>query len=192
MIAIGVFCAVVAAIGIYVAVGSDAIPVGPRTGVIPPTRGSPITGIPEGPGRKSDLHRSLGCRVDRHDRREQAPGTSAWRIAPGVAPGFIEGFADHTYASRANRSASTSRRAPPIHGHRLPDGWYQGNGARQIWQSADVDGVAQPPCPVDTTVNMVSCDNWSKSLSLTIPTTFPPATTSSSSSGVVASRGTSC
>ena len=53
-------------------------------------------------------------------------------------------------------------------------GWYQGLGARQIWQSGAVPGVDHPTCPVDRSTNMVSCANWTPSLTMHVTDTFVP------------------
>jgi hypothetical protein len=53
-------------------------------------------------------------------------------------------------------------------------GWYQGKGARMIWSSPDLRGVVQPPCPHTPSTNMVSCDNWSRSLTIGLTQAFVP------------------
>ena len=128
MIAIGVFCAVVAAIGIYVAVGErrDFRSAHGR-GSFRPREALRSPASPEGPGRKSDLHRSLGCRVDRHDRREQAPGhlsvedraRRCTRIHRRVRRPHLR------VGGPTGRPLRLDER-PQIHGHRLPDGVVSG------------------------------------------------------------------
>jgi hypothetical protein len=47
-------------------------------------------------------------------------------------------------------------------------GWYQGLGGHQVWESAPTAGHVQPACPLTPGINMVSCDNWSASLTIPI------------------------
>jgi hypothetical protein len=102
------------------------------------------------------------------------PGTSSWRIT-SEGPGFVEGFADHNYAKQGDLVGlyvSTDHPSFRVVAYRM--GWYQGLGARKVWSSALVPGVDQPPCPVQPNTNMVSCDNWSKSLTMRITAGFFP------------------
>lgn len=102
------------------------------------------------------------------------PGTSAWRITNQGA-GNIEGFADLNYAQRGQQVGlyvSTDQPSFRVVAYRM--GWYQGLGARQIWESPATAGVVQPPCPVDRSTNMVSCSNWSRSLTMPITAAFVP------------------
>jgi hypothetical protein len=102
------------------------------------------------------------------------PGSAAWRITR-QGPGLIEGFASRTYAAQGQSVGvyvSTNARAFTATAYRL--GWYGGAGARQIWRSAGIRGRRQPACRLDHATNMVSCANWSKSLTLSIGTQFVP------------------
>ena len=53
-------------------------------------------------------------------------------------------------------------------------GYYQGLGARQVWASPMLTGTTQPTCPLTPDINMVSCDNWSPSLNVSITSAFVP------------------
>lgn len=102
------------------------------------------------------------------------PGTAAWRIL-SEGPGFVEGFADENYAQvgeTVGLYVSTSYPSFSVTAYRM--GWYQGLGARKIWQSPPVPGTDQAQCPVQASTNMVSCDNWSKSLTIRITSAFVP------------------
>lgn len=102
------------------------------------------------------------------------PGTSAWQItAPG--PGTIEGFASTTYAAVGDTVGvyvSTDAPSFTVDAYRM--GFYGGLGARLVWSSGAVAGSVQPDCPVDSRTNMVSCTNWSRSLSVRITSAFVP------------------
>lgn len=101
------------------------------------------------------------------------PGTTAWRITHQPPTGFIEGFADTTYAAAGQTVGlyvSTSAPTFVVRAYRM--GWYGGLGGREVWASTAISGVRQPPCPVDHQTNMVSCDNWSESLAVPITSDF--------------------
>ena len=102
------------------------------------------------------------------------PGTSSWRITE-EGPGFVEGFADLDYAEQGDKIGlyiSTNQPSLYVTAYRM--GWYGGAGARQIWRSTEVTGRDQPICMLDHSTNMVSCDNWSRSLTMTVTSAFVP------------------
>lgn len=101
------------------------------------------------------------------------PGTTDWQISGQPSTGFIEGFADTTYASVGQTVGiyvSTSEPTFVVHAYRM--GWYGGAGGREVWTSTQTPGRHQQPCPVDHQTNMVSCANWSKSLAMPITPDF--------------------
>lgn len=101
------------------------------------------------------------------------PGTTAWRISGQPSTGFIQAFADTTYASvgqTVGLYVSTSSPSFVVHAYRM--GWYGGTGGREVWTSPPTPGNQQPACPTDHSTNMVSCSDWSKSLALPITTAF--------------------
>jgi hypothetical protein len=100
-------------------------------------------------------------------------GTSAWEISGPSPTGFIEGFANMNYAAVGDDVGlyvSTSAELFSVVAYRM--GYYQGLGARQIWTSPEVAGQVQAPCPVTPVTNMVSCDNWVRSLTIPISSAF--------------------
>lgn len=101
------------------------------------------------------------------------PGTLAWRLTPPAPTGSIEGFANATYASVGQTvTLYVSTTAPTFRVIAYRMGYYQGKGGRQVWQSSLVHGGVQPTCPVTPGINMVSCDNWSPSLTFTVTPAF--------------------
>jgi hypothetical protein len=103
------------------------------------------------------------------------PGTASWRIPSRHRRGYIEGFAATTDAVEGQHVSvyvSTTARSFRIVAYRM--GWYHGKGAREVWRSATITGQVQPACPVTPQVNMVSCDNWSRSASVVITSAFVP------------------
>ena len=102
------------------------------------------------------------------------PGTTAWQITNQASSGFIEGFADTTYAAQGGQVGlyvSTSANSFRVIAYRM--GYYGGKGGRQVWGSGTLSGVQQPACPVVTGINMVDCDSWSLSLTVQITSAFP-------------------
>ncbi|HLI24976.1 MAG TPA: N,N-dimethylformamidase beta subunit family domain-containing protein, partial [Acidimicrobiales bacterium] len=102
------------------------------------------------------------------------PGTTAWKITDPPATGMIEGFADRNYVTDGTSfGLYVSTTAPSFHVVAYRMGYYQGKGGRQVWSSAQVPGRLQPPCPLDPATNMVSCDNWSRSLTVAVTAAWP-------------------
>ena len=100
------------------------------------------------------------------------PGTSAWMIPDGT-PSGIAGFASTTYAAPGTKVklyVSTAATRFRIEAYRM--GYYQGLGARLVWQSREIPGREQPTCPLTTGVNMVACDNWTPTLNLSVTAAF--------------------
>ncbi len=99
------------------------------------------------------------------------PGTTAWKIHD--SRGSIQGFASQVYA-RSGQAVTlyVSTAAATFRAEAFRMGYYQGKGARLVWQSAEVAGAAQPSCPVTATINMVACDNWSPSVTFTVTSAF--------------------
>jgi hypothetical protein len=107
-------------------------------------------------------------------RENRRPGTIAWQIH-GRPPGTIAGYADRTYAAEGDMTTLyVSTTAPYWHVEAYRMGYYQGTGARLVWQSPEVTGKQQPPCPVKPAINMVSCDNWSPQIRVSITKAFVP------------------
>jgi hypothetical protein len=100
-------------------------------------------------------------------------GTTAWEITHQPATGSIEGWASTTYAAPGQTvGLYVTTTAPTFRVVAYRMGYYQGTGARQIWESKPVRGQVQPPCPLTPGVNMVSCDNWHRSLAVHISKAF--------------------
>jgi hypothetical protein len=99
------------------------------------------------------------------------PGTTAWQIH-GAHRG-ITGFASQVYAQPGQRvTLYVSTTGPSFRAQAFRMGYYHGQGGRLIWTSPTQPGKNQPGCPVKSGVNMVSCDNWSPSLTFTVTPAF--------------------
>ncbi len=102
------------------------------------------------------------------------PGTTSWQIT-NEGPGYISGFANLNYAKQGDEvGLYVSTDQPTFHVVAYRMGWYGGTGARAVWQSGTVKGKVQPPCTVQHSTNMVSCDNWSRSLTFDVTSAFVP------------------
>jgi len=100
-------------------------------------------------------------------------GTTSWMISKEPRSGYIEGFAASNYAKVGDTvNIYVSTTAPRFHVTAYRMGWYGGAGAHEVWQSKEISGKVQPRCPVTRGINMVSCDNWTRSLKMPITTTF--------------------
>jgi hypothetical protein len=99
------------------------------------------------------------------------PGTTAWEIHG--SHGGISGFASQVYAEQGQHvTLYISTTGPTFRAQAFRMGYYQGKGARLIWSSPREAGRVQPACPVTSGINMVSCANWSPSLSFAITKAF--------------------
>jgi hypothetical protein len=100
------------------------------------------------------------------------PGSAAWKIR-GRAHG-IAGFASRVYARPGQKlTLYVSTAAPWFRAQAFRMGYYQGLGARLVWQSGRAQGRRQPRCAFQPGVNMVSCANWSPSLTVTLGRSWP-------------------
>ncbi|HLI35875.1 MAG TPA: N,N-dimethylformamidase beta subunit family domain-containing protein, partial [Streptosporangiaceae bacterium] len=99
------------------------------------------------------------------------PGTTAWQIH-GAHSG-IAGFASRVYARQGQKvTLYVDTTGPWFRAEAFRMGYYQGKGARLVWESGKAAGRRQPACPVTPGINMVSCDNWSPSLTFTVTRAF--------------------
>lgn len=104
----------------------------------------------------------------------QKAGTTAWRITNPPKAGMVEGFANRdsvTQGGSFGLYVSTTAPSFGVVAYRM--GYYQGTGGREVWASSQVPGHQQPACPVDKTTNMVSCDDWSRSMTVQVTADWP-------------------
>jgi hypothetical protein len=103
----------------------------------------------------------------------QRAGTAAWRI-PTAKLGGIEGYADHVSAQCGDvvrLYVSTSAPYFRVVAYRM--GYYQGLGARQIWQSGPHAGFSQSTPQPTSTTNTIEA-NWRPSVAFTVDGSWPP------------------
>jgi hypothetical protein len=107
-------------------------------------------------------------------QENERPGTNGWQIPP-TASTTISGFANLAYAHRGQVvTLYVSTDAPRFRVAAYRMGYYRGAGGRLVWQSPAVAGKVQSSCPVTTETNMVSCSDWTPSLTMTIDSAFVP------------------
>lgn len=105
--------------------------------------------------------------------QNKLPGTSAWKITNQSSSGYVQGFANLTYAQVGQKvQLYISSTAPTykIYAYRM--GYYQGKGAHLVWKSNTIKGFVQASCPLTPGINMVSCANWKSTATVTITPAF--------------------
>jgi hypothetical protein len=118
---------------------------------------------------------SVGVRASWVIEENRKPGTPGWQIDAAPASGGIEGFANRVDAAAGQTiNLYVSSHAPRFHAEAFRLGYYGGVGARLVWQSSEVPGLAQPACPVTPDTHMVACANWTPSLTVPIDGRFVP------------------
>jgi hypothetical protein len=132
----------------------------PRPATTEPTATAPAAGPATVQGPDGTQARWV---IEENDK----PGTTAWEIHG--SPGGISGFASQIYAKPGQHvTLYVSTTGPDFRALAFRMGYYHGKGARLIWTSPQVKGKKQPPCPVTPGINMVACDNWTRSLTFTV------------------------
>jgi len=103
----------------------------------------------------------------------QKPGTTAWRLSGQANGAPINGYASLTAVSEGGRvRLYVTTRAARYHISAYRMGYYGGKGGRLVWGSGELKGVVQPTCTLTPGTNMVACDNWAPSITLTIGPQF--------------------
>ena len=105
-------------------------------------------------------------------RENQQPGTPGWQLTRVGPSHEIEGWADRTSVQPGGIvGLHVSTTAPSYVVHAIRVGWYGGTQGREVWRSATLRGVRQPP-PVVAPRHMVRTD-WP--VSVRVDTTgWPP------------------
>ncbi len=105
---------------------------------------------------------------------ENAKTGHAWWVTTPQNAGDIEGFVSQVSATVDDHvSLFVSTKAPQFHVEAYRMGYYQGIGARLVWQSAEVAGIRQPSPALVSPTNTIECQ-WTPSLTVTIGPTWPP------------------
>lgn len=167
--------AVIVVVGVLLSTGVALLAGRPTTSANASTP-APSASVPAGnaPIAATQLAR-YGVQATWVVQENQQPGTTNWQISNPPADGFIEGYADQTYAATGqpvHLYVSTS--APSFHVEAYRIGYYGGTGARLIWDTPAYQGQVQPQCGFTGGVNMVDCGNWTSSVTVQITQYFVP------------------
>jgi N,N-dimethylformamidase beta subunit-like protein len=103
----------------------------------------------------------------------QQPGTSAWQLGTLVsddATSQIKAYASATSVGQGQNIdlfvTVNPAQTYTMDFYRL--GWYGGLGGRLRLHVGPLDGVQQPPCPVDGVTGLIAC-SWAASYTLSVP-----------------------
>ena len=177
---------VVGLLGVVAACGESAT--APTTSTVPVTTAAPATSTPATTMTTAtstttttapavDPYATPGWLAAENER----PGTTAWRIdarVPGasskIPDGWIEGYADTTSARPGDTvTLHVSTDADTWHAEAYRMGWYDGDLARLIWSSEEIDKQWQFDAALDSETNM-RVAAWGPSSSFVITDDWPP------------------
>jgi hypothetical protein len=146
------------------------------TSTQPPGNGHhPRPGPPPNPAKSRTFLGPDGLESTWVIAENKLPGTTAWKITGQPATGFIEGFANHTYAADADVvKLYVSATSPGFRVEAYRMGYYGGLGGRLVWSSPPRPGGTQPACPLTAGINMVSCANWKASIAFRLSSAWLP------------------
>ena len=105
---------------------------------------------------------------------ENAKTGHAWWVNTPQQAGDIEGYANVSSAQVGDTvTLFVSTKAAHFHVEAYRMGYYQGIGARLVYQSDEVPGTRQAEPVVVAPTNTIEC-NWNPSITLTVDKTWPP------------------
>ena len=134
------------------------------------TAAAHVTAVPAGP---ATFPGPDGVEARWVVEENKKPGTTAWRLSGDQNGASINGFANLAAASAGDKvTLYITTHADRYHVSAYRMGYYGGKGGRLVWSSGELKGVVQPACTLAANTNMVACDNWARSISLTIGRQF--------------------
>jgi hypothetical protein len=105
---------------------------------------------------------------------ENAKTGHAWWVNTPQQAGDIEGYANQCSAAIGDTvTLFVSTKAAHFHVEAYRMGYYQGIGARLVWQSGEVAGARQAQPTLVAPTNTIEC-NWNPSISVPVTATWPP------------------
>ncbi|HXC76943.1 MAG TPA: N,N-dimethylformamidase beta subunit family domain-containing protein, partial [Candidatus Acidoferrum sp.] len=126
----------------------------------------PASGAPPYPGQSNPI-----------TKENSQPGTTSWLLNGNVTVDEVnqqvEGYASATSVNVGSPItfyvSVNPKQTYTIDIYRF--GYYQGLGGRFMMEVANLNGVTQPSCPMDSATGMIAC-NWAASYTLNVPTTW--------------------
>jgi hypothetical protein len=105
---------------------------------------------------------------------ENAKAGHAWWVDTPQNAGDIEGYSSQVSAVAGDTiTLFVSTKSPQFHVEVYRMGYYQGIGARMVWQSGQVAGIRQASPALIAPSNTIEC-NWTPSLTVKVDKTWPP------------------
>ncbi len=105
---------------------------------------------------------------------ENAKPGHAWWVTTQQNAGDIEGYPSQTSALVGDSiTLYVNTKAATFHVEAYRMGFYQGTGARLVWQSAEVPGTRQPLPALLGPTNTIEC-SWAPSIAFVIDDSWPP------------------
>ncbi|HEY6622698.1 MAG TPA: N,N-dimethylformamidase beta subunit family domain-containing protein, partial [Acidimicrobiales bacterium] len=105
---------------------------------------------------------------------ENAKAGHAWWVDTPQNAGDIEGYSSQVSAVAGDTiTLFVSTKSPQFHVEAYRMGYYQGIGARMVWQSGQVAGIRQASPALIAPSNTIEC-NWTPSLTVKVDKTWPP------------------
>jgi hypothetical protein len=105
---------------------------------------------------------------------ENAKTGHAWWVNTPQQAGDIEGYASQCSAALGDTvTLFVSTRAAHFHVEAYRMGYYQGIGARLVWQSDEATGTRQAQPTLVSSTNTIEC-NWNPSIGVPVTAAWPP------------------
>src|SRR3954451_13383732 len=106
------------------------------------------------------------------------PGTPGWDdFSSGATQDALSGFASKTSVNHGDSiDFFVTTTAPSFTIDVFRMGWYGGAGARLVQSLGSFTGVHQAIPPPDPVTGMISCDNWTKTTTLAVPSSWVTGT----------------
>jgi len=102
------------------------------------------------------------------------PGTLGWLVNAPPGVGVIQGYSNQVSTPQGTEvTLFVDSPSPTFHLEAYRMGYYQGLGARLVWTSSEVPGIAQATPSPSSSTNMVEC-KWSPSITVPVTSHWPP------------------
>lgn len=167
----GVVAAGAAALAVYEETGGSGQPTASRT-TTPARAKKPVAPVAQVTNTR--LADGVTIPVNPAIVAENANIGHAWWVTTPQQAGDIEGYSNQCSAIIGDIvTLFVSTKAPHFHVEAYRMGYYQGIGARLVWQSDEVAGVRQAQPTVVAPTNTIEC-NWNPSVNVPVTSAWPP------------------